>query len=120
MLTSTDPSGGSAAWQSVNIDGTTTINSIACNPSTLCVAVDSSGNVLTHFGSSQSWTKTNIDSTNSLTSVSCGTTVCVAVDSVGNAIVGNLSNISNTQKPTISGINEVGETLTTTNGTWST
>jgi WD40 repeat protein len=75
-------SGGS--WSApVTIDGNP-ITSIACPSSTLCVAVDNAGNVLTSNGGTSAWTAAAVAPGQALTGVSCPTTtLCVAVGAGG-------------------------------------
>ena len=47
VLTSTNPTGGRAAWRLAKIDGRRVLNSVSCPSRALCVAVDGSGGVLT-------------------------------------------------------------------------
>jgi hypothetical protein len=62
---------------------------VSCPSSSLCVAVDDSGNVLTSTAptDASTWTVTNVDGTHPLADVSCPTTtLCVAGDSsIGSA-----------------------------------
>ncbi|MHB2023689.1 MAG: hypothetical protein ACYCO3_10215, partial [Mycobacteriales bacterium] len=69
-----------------------TLNSISCSSTTSCMAVDSSGNVVSGSPSSTTaWTATDIDSTTSLSSISCPTSgsLCVATDTTGHALTWN-------------------------------
>jgi adhesin/invasin len=51
VLTSTDPTGGAAAWTSASIDSNG-LTGVSCPSASLCVAVDSAGNVVVGSGSS--------------------------------------------------------------------
>ncbi len=95
VFTSTNPTGGSAAWNGVNVGIANDINDVSCPSTTLCVAVDDGGHVITSTnanagsppGSTATWTVTTIDATNDVRDVSCPTTtLCVAVDAVGQVI----------------------------------
>jgi hypothetical protein len=73
VVTSSNPTGGSATWTLANVDGTNNLNSVSCPSSSLCVAVDGAGNVVTSSnptGRALAWTVTNVDGTDNLNSVS--------------------------------------------------
>lgn len=63
---------------------------VSCPSTTLCVAVDADGNVVTStnpMGGAAAWTTTNIDGEEYIDSVSCPSiSLCVAVDDGGNVI----------------------------------
>jgi hypothetical protein len=77
------------------IDTGNSLTSMACPysyPSTVCIAADDAGNVLSTTnpsGGAGAWTTAHIDGTNALAGVSCGSAGCVAVDDLGNAITAN-------------------------------
>lgn len=80
----------SPSWTETTVDGTTTLNGVACTSTTSCVAVDPAGNVLDltiGSGGEASASKQNIDGSNSLTAVACTSTTCVTVDDHGYAFV---------------------------------
>ena len=105
VLTSTDPSGGAAAWASAHVDATVvpcgsheantcagTITALTCPSTRLCVAVDSNGFVLTSTdptGGPGAWTATPIDTDHGLewdplANVACPSTDrCTAADFSG-------------------------------------
>ena len=65
----------------------------SCPSSTLCLAVDELGNVLTSSdpadGRAAVWTATNVDGPNDMLGISCPAAwLCVAVDHAGRAVVG--------------------------------
>jgi hypothetical protein len=95
VFTSTNPTGGSVAWNGKNVGTASDINDVSCPSTTLCVAVDDGGNVITSTnanagspaGSGATWTIAAIDAGFDVRDVSCPTTtLCVAVDAVGRVI----------------------------------
>jgi len=66
------------------------LDGVSCPTSSLCVAVDTSGNVVTSAnptGGATAWTVTNVDGANSVKAVSCpSASLCVAVDGQGNVL----------------------------------
>ncbi|MEA2427302.1 MAG: hypothetical protein QOF37_930, partial [Thermoleophilaceae bacterium] len=104
VFTSTDPTGGSAAWNGKNVDGAHRINDVSCPDTTLCVGADDAGNVITSSnptetnpadppspegppGSGATWTVTTVDAGFDVADISCPTTtLCVAVDGSGRVI----------------------------------
>ena len=70
--------------------GTTALNGIACPTTTLCAAVDGSGDVVTSTnptGGSSAWTVSNVDGSHALPGIACPTTtLCVAVDGSGDVV----------------------------------
>ena len=96
-VTSSNPTGGAAAWNVTNVDGSVGPNSngprliaVSCPSSGLCVGVDGGGNVVTSAnptGGATAWTQTHVDGSNYLTGVSCpSSSLCVAVDTFGNVV----------------------------------
>ncbi len=88
-VTSSDPTGGAAAWNVTNVDGSVgpdsngpRLTAVSCPSSGLCVAVDSGGNVVTSTnptGGATAWKVTHL-SVDILTAVSCpSSSLCVAV-----------------------------------------
>jgi hypothetical protein len=63
---------------------------VSCPNASLCVAVDSAGNVLTSTtttGGASAWTVTSVDDNASLTGISCpSSSLCVAVDNYGDVV----------------------------------
>jgi hypothetical protein len=45
VLTSTQPTGGAAAWSAVNVDTSSGLTAVSCASPSLCVAVDNAGDV---------------------------------------------------------------------------
>jgi hypothetical protein len=90
VVTSTNPTGGAAAWTVTDVDGSNYLNGVSCPSSGLCVAVDNNGDVVTSTdptGGAATWTVTDVDGSNLLSGVSCPSSgLCVAVDSAGNAV----------------------------------
>ena len=68
----------------------TSLSSVSCPGSGLCVAVDNSGNVVTSSnptGGPVAWTVTKVDASNSLFGVSCPSSgFCAVVDNDGNVV----------------------------------
>jgi hypothetical protein len=93
VVTSTNPTGGAPAWTATSVDGTTALTSVSCTttPTTLCVAGDFSGNLLTATNPTGNmaadWTAAAADSGHLLKGVSCqSASLCVAGDSGGNVV----------------------------------
>jgi Bacterial Ig-like domain (group 3) len=95
VVTSSNPTGGAAAWTVTHVDGlpygTNALSGVSCTSSGLCVAVDGSGygNVVTSSnptGGAAAWTVTQVDQPGYLTGVSCTSGLCVAVDISGNVV----------------------------------
>jgi hypothetical protein len=98
-LTSTNPTGGVAAWKKTQIDDTFRLNGVSCASPTFCVAVDQYGDAVTSTNptaGTTAWTPDNIDGDGvyghvgaNLNAISCPTiTLCVVTDSAGNDVVG--------------------------------
>src|SRR5205823_695199 len=89
VLTSTNPSDGAAAWTVRAIDGPFAIHGLACPSTTLCVGVDSYGQVLTTADAAAgNWSTSSIDPGNQLYGLACpSTALCVAGDGAGNLFV---------------------------------
>lgn len=91
--TTTNPADGSSAWRVAAIQRTQTdrvVNSVSCPTTRLCVAADSSGQVLVSINPSAStWSSFAIDNVpGGLSSVSCATArMCAAVDAGGNVLI---------------------------------
>jgi hypothetical protein len=75
-----------------NEDGTNPFLGVSCASTSLCVAVDYAGNVVTSTDPTDSpptWTVTNVDGTYELDGISCGAmSFCLAVDDHGYDVVG--------------------------------
>lgn len=89
---STDPAGGSAAWTATEIDPTyPSLLGISCASSSLCVAVDEAGHILSSTdpsGGSGAWTLAGpVGGVGRLFGVSCPTeSLCVAVGTNGTVL----------------------------------
>lgn len=83
IYASTDPTGGAGAWVHTVVDPGNVLNGVTCTTTSLCVAVDSSGDVLTSTdptGGPGAWQTATVDGGNSLNGVACaGSGLCVAV-----------------------------------------
>jgi hypothetical protein len=114
VITSTDPTGGAAAWTVARFDPSTTQNNtdnaggvlvrgVSCPSTGLCVAVDAAGNALVSTGptgGAAAWTIVHIDTATNygctgagltcqppLTAIACRSiALCVAVDFSGNLL----------------------------------
>lgn len=95
VLTSSNPTGGAAAWTVTLVDRPDIevstrggLAGVSCPSSSLCVAVDVNGNVVTSSNPTRgagAWTLTNVDGGNELRDVSCpNVSLCVGVDADGN------------------------------------
>jgi Tol biopolymer transport system component len=85
VATSTNPAGGASAWTTPTvIDAAHTIAGVSCPSSSLCVAVDNAGDVLTSTAPATGpWTGTQVTG-GSLDGISCpGIHLCVAVGANG-------------------------------------
>jgi len=89
-VTSTNPTGGAAAWSASEVGQYNSLTQVACPTKSLCVAVDDAGNVLSTKspnGAASAWTLARVDPGNSLTGVSCPTAhLCAASDDAGNVL----------------------------------
>ena len=98
VISSTDPTGGESAWRTtfdvgapIELSGPGAILAGGTCPSpSLCVAVDSAGNVITSTdpeGGTSSWRSSPVDVGRSLSAISCASPdLCVALDSGGNVV----------------------------------
>jgi hypothetical protein len=91
VLSSTDPTGGTGAWDKTQMN--VGFTDVSCPSVSLCVAVDSNGDVITSTdptGGSGAWTKTQVVSVSaedSLEAVSCPSSdLCVITDNLGDAL----------------------------------
>ena len=90
-VTSTNPTGGTSAWQVSAVDSAPYgLLHVSCPTVSLCVATDNVGNVATSAnpaGGTDAWTKIAVDDGKPLNGVSCPTaSSCLAVDSYGDVI----------------------------------
>lgn len=87
LLTSTNPTGGTAAWTKAVVDATHSLTAISCPSSAFCATGDNAGNVLTStdpLGGASAWSPSDADGARTVTGISCPTvSLCVAVDSSG-------------------------------------
>jgi hypothetical protein len=108
VLTSTNPTGGAAAWTLTSIDGSNGLDSISCPTASLCAASDDSGNVLTSSdptGGASAWGTRHVDAAE-VPAVSCPSVgLCVGVDFAGNVLMG-----LSTPSVTTSSAGSIGET----------
>jgi hypothetical protein len=94
VLTSSNPTGGAAAWTTILVDNPSPdistrggLDDVSCASIGLCVVVDVNGNVVTSTNplGGAGWTLANVDGRNELRGVSCpSVSLCVAVDADGN------------------------------------
>jgi hypothetical protein len=88
VVTSTNPTGGAAAWTVAGVGNI--LSGVSCPSSSLCVATDATGAVITSTnptGGALTWTAASADPGNGLSAVSCPSSVlCVATDSAGNVV----------------------------------
>jgi hypothetical protein len=78
------------SWSApATIDGSNNLLGVSCPSTSLCVAVDGNGNVVTSTdpAGGGGWTVANVDGANEFDGVSCpSTSLCVAVDAHGNVV----------------------------------
>jgi hypothetical protein len=92
VVTSSNPTGGAAAWAMANVDSSNDVQGMSCPTINLCVAVDHFSNVVTSTnptGEATTWTVTNLSGSgvSSLSSIYCPSSqLCIAV---GDQIVGD-------------------------------
>lgn len=90
LFVSTNPTGGPAAWQSLEVEGMWwLLSDLSCPSTSLCVGVGQQGDVVTSANptNAASWSLTNIDGSNTISGVSCpSASFCAAVDSAGNIL----------------------------------
>jgi hypothetical protein len=86
---SANPAAGAHTWKTAAIDSGSELTSVSCVSAHLCVAVDSSGNVLTAtHPAGDSWAASHLDAF-ALTAVGCSRDgFCLLGDANGNAIAG--------------------------------
>src|SRR6266480_4829793 len=81
--------GRTGAWSSASVDAHA-LTGVSCASSTLCVAVDDEGGVLSSTdptGGSDAWTLSPVDGSAVLVGVSCPSeSLCVAIDASGNVL----------------------------------
>src|SRR6516165_7760996 len=78
------------AWYRISISGGSALMGLSCPSTTLCVATDQSGDVLTTAqpaGGPSAWQRRNVDGSAAIGQVSCpSVTLCVAVDNQGDIV----------------------------------
>jgi hypothetical protein len=88
VITSTNPTGGAAAWTVTHVDGVNPILAVSCPTTSFCVAVDEAGDVITSTnptGGAAAWTVANVGT--AMGAVSCPSSVlCVALDFSGDVV----------------------------------
>jgi hypothetical protein len=89
ILTSTNPTGGPAAWSRAQVDPGQFFDAVSCASASLCVAVDDNGTAFVSTnptGGASAWQQETLDpSANGFADVGCRPgPVCVAVDFIGN------------------------------------
>ncbi len=98
VVISTDPTapaqlGGSGPgdWSETTVDSGNVLSSVWCESTSLCVAVDEQGNVLSSAnptGGSSAWSIAPVDGTTALLGITCSSaSLCAAVDSQGDVLV---------------------------------
>lgn len=86
-LTSTNPTGGSAAWTANDVAGTTALSAVACPTASMCVAAGTAAIAVSKAPTAgvQAWSTSSIDY--ALTRISCSSaSFCVAVDQSGDVV----------------------------------
>lgn len=90
LVTSSDPAGGASKWAEANVDGSRTMEAIACPSSSLCLVGDNSGQIFTSSNptDSSSWTTpTAISGAGAILQISCpSTSLCVGGDGNGSIL----------------------------------
>ncbi|HEV3284201.1 MAG TPA: hypothetical protein VG010_08345 [Solirubrobacteraceae bacterium] len=140
VLSSTDPTGGTGAWNTTYVEGLNGLVDVSCGTVDLCVATSyglngSRGNVIASTdptGSADAWSETEVYGglifkpdpilelyAEDLTGVSCARYSCVVIDTKGNVMVGTQSAPRNSSLPVASGAPAPGQTLSCANGSWT-
>ena len=114
ILATTD---GGATWTAQTSGTANQLNGIACLGTSVCWAVGAGGTIVATNNGGSTWSSQTSGTTNQLNAVSCLTGACWAVGAAGTIVT--TSAPANTQPPVISGTPRDGQTLTTTNGSWS-
>jgi photosystem II stability/assembly factor-like uncharacterized protein len=97
VLSSTSPTGGPSAWTATKVDrnprspgGANAMYGVSCPSTSLCIAVDSAGNVLVSTNPAAAtpvWTVRNVEGNVTIYGVSCpSASLCVAADGGGNVL----------------------------------
>jgi hypothetical protein len=99
VLASTDPTGAGSSWRVTRVESGTggppfvgaTLTAVSCPSTSLCVAADRNGSILTSTSPSRGpWRAVDVDSKPGffgITAISCATSsFCAAVDGAGNVI----------------------------------
>lgn len=91
VVTSTNPTGGAAAWKVTHVAGANEVSLVSCPSISLCIVVDVTGNIVSSSnptGGPAAWTVTQVDGPeDNPSSMSCpGISFCVVVDESGNVL----------------------------------
>jgi hypothetical protein len=93
ILVSTDPTGGSQAWEEVAVEEASAGNlrSVSCSRGAFCAAVDDAGHLFTSTepdGGAGAWSSAAIDPGHEIGSISCPSAgFCAAIDDAGQVLV---------------------------------
>lgn len=101
VLTSTNPTGGAAAWTVTQLDESLDLRGISCGTPTLCVAVAQQGRLLVSTnptGGASAWTELGTPGgPGNLQGISCAMTVlCVAGNAGGNLLTSTNPTVAST------------------------
>jgi hypothetical protein len=106
-----------------SIDPGNTVQELVCPTSSLCIAADDNGNVLTSTTppfSASTWSTAAVDPFRFITGLACSLNVfCLIGDDAGNALAGIPTLPLNTAAPTITGTAIAQQTLTGAHGAWT-
>ncbi len=128
ITTSTNPTSGAGAWTITQVKGAffAAVNSgLTCPSASFCVIVvgEEVWTSTNPTGGAGEWAVTNVPGALYLDSVSCPSeSLCIAFDEDANVSVGTPvvdAPPANIHPPTISGVPQVGQTLTCAPGSWS-
>jgi hypothetical protein len=89
VLTSSEPTGGKAAWHAAVVDPGHAIGRVSCASKSLCVAGDQRGDLLSTTepaAGTGAWHLVAVDPGHIITGVSCTGSLCVAVDEAGDVL----------------------------------
>jgi hypothetical protein len=101
------------------LDAGNDLISTSCLSTTLCATIDTGGKVFEGIPNTNTWQSAQIPGFPNTDGIACATTVlCAAVDTSGNLYIGALAPI-NTAIPAITGTAVSGDTLSSTNGSWT-
>ncbi|HTT94598.1 MAG TPA: hypothetical protein VMF55_07990 [Solirubrobacterales bacterium] len=89
VLTSTDPTGGVAAWQEADLGEQFDLRAVSCSSATLCVAAGANGELVASTdptGGPGAWTSLGPLGGSLLQSIDCAAGVCLAGNAGGNLL----------------------------------